>query len=280
MPQAKWVTNLNSPNEPASPRISPRNEVPIHPFEFKAYRRSQVPLAGDSMASACQLRLFTSMTDVQIAIKDQSYAEELRRLLVADGKHRVHVVHRPTLSIQGVVVLDAALLENPILPEGHDSSRCVVFSHNEIFDVNSIWKAGIRHLIHADCPPPIGRLVVLAAEMRLNAGGPNSENCDESADLVYPLGHRGGNVELWEQIRGLRNALTNAVWNSGEVAKAMGVLQRSRREVRIEIDAVLLTRESSGRDCETAEDNANFDGMSMFDATDRLFLQALKISDR
>ena len=125
-----------------------------------------------------------TVTNVQIAIKDQSYAEELRRLLVADGKHRVRVVHRPISPIQGLVVLDATLLDDPMLPEGHDSSRCIVFSQNEILDVNSIWKAGIRHVIHADYPPPVGRLVVLAAEMRLNAGGRDWENCDSSADRV------------------------------------------------------------------------------------------------
>jgi hypothetical protein len=247
MPQAKWGINLNSSNEPQDPRISPRNEVPSHPFEFKAHRRSGSTRRWWFDCLGIPVATVTTMTDVQIAIKDQSYAVELRRLLVADGKHRVHVVQRPTLPIRGVVVLDATLLHNLMLPEGHDLRRCVVFSHNETLDVNSIWKAGIRHVIHADYPPPVGRLVVLAAEMRLNAGEPGWENCDESVDLVE--------------------------WNSDEVAKSMNVLQRSRSKVQIEIDAVLLDGESAGRDSETPEDNADFDGVSMFDATHRLFFR-------
>ena len=46
-----------------------------------------------------------------------------------------------------------------------------------------------------------------------------------------------------------------------------GCFKRSRREVQIEMDAVLLHGESSGRDSETSENDADFDGVSMFDAT-------------
>jgi len=220
------------------------------------------------------------VTNVQIAIEDRVYAEELRRLLVADGKHRVHVVHRPTPFIQGVVVLDATLVGSLTLPEGCSLSRFVVFNQKETVAANAIWEAGIRHVIHAE-PPPVGRLVVLAAEMRLNAGVAEWEKSDVSEEPVDPGGPLGTKVELWEQIRDLRNALANAVWNSCEVAEAMGVLHRSGREVQLEIDAVLLNGESSGHDGETAEEHdADFDGVSMFDATDRLFLQALKIRDR
>lgn len=103
------------------------------------------------------------MHNVQIAILDRAYAEAIRDLLMADGQHQVYVVDYPSPAIDGVVVVDDAIT----LSAGFDFDRCVFFAQNVAVEANQLWEAGVRHVIHADCPPHMGRFVVLAAERRL-----------------------------------------------------------------------------------------------------------------
>lgn len=107
------------------------------------------------------------MHNVQIAIPDRTYAQALRDLLVADGQHQVHVVDYPSPAIHGVVVVDDAIANCMTLSGGFDFDRCVVFTPTVPIEVNRLWEAGVRHVIQADYPPHVGRLVVLAAERRL-----------------------------------------------------------------------------------------------------------------
>jgi hypothetical protein len=108
------------------------------------------------------------VTTVQIAIEDRGYAEELRRLLMADGQHQVYVVNYPSPAIDGVVVMDDTIAIRMKLAVGFDFGRCVVFTQKVPVQVDQLWEAGVRHVIHADYPPHTGRLVVLAAERRLD----------------------------------------------------------------------------------------------------------------
>ena len=143
------------------------------------------------------------MPHVQIAIRDKRYARALRDLLLGDGMHRVDVVDHPSAGTDGVVVADEKLMDRLYLSKTLDLSRFIVFIRELSFDANKLFEAGVRYVIHANSPPDIARLVVIAAERQLD-----------------------------------------------QAAKA------SERDV-----------------------TANIDLTSMFDATDKLFLQALRISD-
>jgi hypothetical protein len=107
------------------------------------------------------------MTNVQIAISDPDYAEALRGLLVADGLHQVHIVNYPNPAINGVVVVHDTIVSPMTSSPGLDFDRCVIFTQKVTLEANHLWEAGVRHVIHADQPPHVGRLVVLAAEKRL-----------------------------------------------------------------------------------------------------------------
>lgn len=108
------------------------------------------------------------MTTVQIAIRDRSYAGALRDLLVADGKHCVYVVDYPSPAMDGVVVADEKIIDRLRESKGVEFSRCIVFIRQLDFDANRLFDAGVRYVIHADAPPDVGRLIVVAAERRLN----------------------------------------------------------------------------------------------------------------
>jgi hypothetical protein len=107
------------------------------------------------------------MTNVQIAMSDPDYAEVLRDLLMADGQHQVHIVNYPNPAINGVVVVDDTVVSRMTSSPGLDFNRCVIFTNKVAVEANQLWEAGVRHVIHADQPPHVGRLVVLAAEKRL-----------------------------------------------------------------------------------------------------------------
>ncbi len=89
------------------------------------------------------------MHNVQIAIQDAAYAEELRRLLVSDGNHRVQVVDRPSPALTGVVVVDETLLRHSKWREEPNITRYLVLA-NEPCDADELWEIGIRRVV-----PPI-----------------------------------------------------------------------------------------------------------------------------
>ncbi len=105
--------------------------------------------------------------NVQIAIEDQGYAEELRSLLEEDNKHRAHVGDRLNPTISGVVVLDETTLGYDKVPKGTDALRYVVL-RTESADLDKLWEAGIRYVIPAKSPPNLVRLVIIGMELRLN----------------------------------------------------------------------------------------------------------------
>jgi hypothetical protein len=88
------------------------------------------------------------------------------------------------------------------------------------------------------------------------------------------------NQEIWEQLRELRNAITEAVSRSERVSNAAAALMRSGRDVQIQIDAALVDGETHTDDSTgVIQGERDSAGALMLDPGDRLFLQALRISD-
>ncbi len=87
--------------------------------------------------------------------------------------------------------------------------------------------------------------------------------------------------ELSEQLHALRDAITEAMWNSEPVEKAVHALLRRRgSNVQIEINLVLLNVESvleAGGAGDPVGDDSG--GKLTLNPTDSLFLQTLNISD-
>lgn len=108
------------------------------------------------------------MTTVQIAIQDRRYARALRALLLDDGYHCVHMVNYPSMDGDGVVVADEKIIGRLSKAQGVDFSRYIIFIRQLSYDADKLFENGVRYVIHADSPPEIGRLIVLAAERRWN----------------------------------------------------------------------------------------------------------------
>jgi len=70
-----------------------------------------------------------------------------------DGKHRVYQVEFPSPAIDGVVVADETITESMNLQEGISLDRYVFFTRKRALDLDRLWAAGVRHVIHADCRP-------------------------------------------------------------------------------------------------------------------------------
>jgi hypothetical protein len=107
------------------------------------------------------------VTNVQIAIEDQAYAEELRGLLEADNKHRAHIVDRPISTLDGVVVLDETTLGHVAVLEENDALRYIVL-FKESFDPDKLWQTGIQYAVPAQYPADLVRIVILGTELRLS----------------------------------------------------------------------------------------------------------------
>jgi len=105
--------------------------------------------------------------NVQIAIKDQVYAEELRRVLVEDKKHRVYFVDTPNPTIDGIVVLDEITIGHLAAAKGTDTALYIVL-RKESSDPDKLGETGVRCLLPAEYPPHMVRLAILAAELSLS----------------------------------------------------------------------------------------------------------------
>lgn len=82
--------------------------------------------------------------------------------------------------------------------------------------------------------------------------------------------------ELSEQLKTLRDAITEAMWNSEHVRDAIhALLYRSGTDVQIEINLVVLDVESAV-ELRPADDAA---AKLILNPTDSLFLHTLNISD-
>jgi hypothetical protein len=175
------------------------------------------------------------MNTVQIAIRDRDYAEALRELLIADGNRDVYLVEYPNPSVEGVIVAEPITAPNLSEPDIH---RYVAFTRNIDFGSNPLWRAGVRHLIHADCPPRLGRLAIIAAERKLTLAGQETEELNDRQ--LHYVGYSDAGDASRDELRPLRDAIAAAVWNSQEVMNAMDMLKRRGLDVQFEIDAIVL----------------------------------------
>jgi hypothetical protein len=106
------------------------------------------------------------MKTVQMAIHDPEYANSIRVLLSKDGSHRVHVVDKPDVSLEGVIVVEAAELD--ALPAlSREKKRLVVLVRKEGDDLCKIWRAGVQHVFFHGDTPHAARVVVLGVELSL-----------------------------------------------------------------------------------------------------------------
>ena len=106
------------------------------------------------------------MKTVLLAIPDSNYVQALRNLLLRDGAHNVHLVERPDLKLDGVVVIDANSPENLSLLES-DPERFVVIARKGTDNLSRIWEAGATHVVFEKDSPTTSQLSIIAAELRL-----------------------------------------------------------------------------------------------------------------
>ena len=106
------------------------------------------------------------MTTVQLAIHNSDYAQSLRNLLLRDGTHRVLLVDKPDLNLEGVVVIEANGFENFSLLNSQPE-RFVLITRKGTDHLARIWDAGVRHVVFEEDSPNTAQLAVIAAEMRI-----------------------------------------------------------------------------------------------------------------
>ena len=107
------------------------------------------------------------MKTVQLAISDSEYAEALRNLLVRDGTHRVYLVDRPDLGLDGVIVIGANNADNLSLL-GSNPDRFIVVTKEGSDNLSRIWQAGARHVVFEKDPPHTAQLAIFATELQLS----------------------------------------------------------------------------------------------------------------
>ena len=112
----------------------------------------------------------SAMKTVQIALTDPEYAQSLRKLLLRDGNHRVYVVDRADLRLDGVMVIDTSSLESLSILE-KEPERFVVVTRKGSDHLSRIWDAGVRHVVFDGDSPTTAHLAIIAAELRLPATG-------------------------------------------------------------------------------------------------------------
>ena len=106
------------------------------------------------------------MKTVQLAIRDSEYAQSLRNLLLRDGTHRVILVDKPDLKLEGVVVIDGSGFEN-LAPLDSAPERFVVITRKGTDHLARVWDAGVRHVVFLEDSPNTAQLAIIAAELRL-----------------------------------------------------------------------------------------------------------------
>jgi hypothetical protein len=104
------------------------------------------------------------MKTIQLALSYSEFTHSLRNLLLRDGNHRVCVVDRPDLRLDGVVVMDDNSAEEISLP---DVERFVVIARKGSDRLAKIWDAGVRHVVFEGDSPSTVHLAIISAELQL-----------------------------------------------------------------------------------------------------------------
>ena len=124
------------------------------------------------------------MKTVQLAIRNPEFSEALRNLLLRDGTHRVYVVERPDMRLDGVVVIGGDSFDDLSLLRT-DPERFVVVTRNLPASLSKIWEAGARHVVFEKDSPTTAQLAVIATELRLQTGS-------DGAPAIHPEGTSHG----------------------------------------------------------------------------------------
>jgi hypothetical protein len=111
---------------------------------------------------------------VQVAIRDPTYADSIRNLLSEDSRRQVHLVEKPDVNAEGVIIADSAQLNN-FPPLANEQTRLIVMVHKDRDDLSKLWDAGVRHVLYYGDPLQMVGMVVLGVELTLAANG-NSAN--------------------------------------------------------------------------------------------------------
>src|ERR1700733_11078270 len=115
-----------------------------------------------------------------------------------------------------------------------------------------------------------------AIEVRLLRGFPVFKTRFGRSPAIL-AGHTGLHMdkELSEQLQALRDAITEAMWNSGAVLKAMDVLRRCGSDVQIELNVVSVSLEPSLEVGSTAVevDGGEFSPKLILNSADSNFLR-------
>lgn len=136
-----------------------------------------------------------AMKTIQLALQNSEYAESLRSLLLRDGSHRVYVVDRPDLRLDGVIVIDGNQGETLSFLDG-EPERFVVITRKGSDHLSRIWDLGVRHVVFEGDSPSTAHLAIIAAEMRLprsngrgtlSGSGPYHEGHHASARTNLPV---------------------------------------------------------------------------------------------
>jgi hypothetical protein len=128
---------------------------------------------GSRIAASSIVTRGFDMKTVQLAIRDSEYAQSLRNSLLRDGTHRVFLVDRPDMRIDGVVVIDGNKLD-ALASCGDQSERFVVIASKGSESLSQLWNAGIRHVVFEGDSPGTAQLAIIAAELRLPNPGPKA----------------------------------------------------------------------------------------------------------
>ena len=129
------------------------------------------------------------MKTVQVAIQDIEYAQTLRSSLLRDGTHRVFLVDRPDLRLDGVVVIDGNMLEEFATDQ---PERFVVIARKGSESLSRLWNAGIRHVVFEGDSPNTAQLAIIAAELRLPNPGPKTSRAGVSHSEKHHAHSRPG----------------------------------------------------------------------------------------
>jgi hypothetical protein len=106
------------------------------------------------------------MKTVQVAVQDPVYADSIRNLLLQDGSRQVHLVEKPDLDLEGVILVDSAGLDGFPLPPD-EQERVILIVQEERDDLSRIWDAGVRHVVFRNDPLQTARIVVVGVELAL-----------------------------------------------------------------------------------------------------------------
>jgi hypothetical protein len=106
------------------------------------------------------------MKTVQVAIQDSQCAVSLRDLFLQDCRRQVRVVATPDVTLDGVIVVDAAqLLALPLLQK--EQERLIVIVDENQDDLTQLWDAGVRHVVFRRDPPRLVSGAILGIELHL-----------------------------------------------------------------------------------------------------------------